>query len=147
MERFDLAVLFEANSFSLLAELLRSGRPFSASPVAALRPGLAPRQENVAGEGMPLGCRVSRSGGLFEPLADAGSRAFAGPAGVLVEPDPYLPAGEAPNFAAIARLLIDTLKVALPSGPYALAGTCLMGALAQEMAVQLEQRGEPFRGS
>jgi thioesterase domain-containing protein len=129
--RFDAvtpAVLFEANSFALLAELLRRGDA-APQPVVALR---------AEGEGVPL------------VIVCVDPESYASPWRTLVRELPgdrpvYLlkPSLEgAETFAEMARVLVSSLQEVLPHGPYALAGTCLMAALAHEMTVQLEARGE-----
>ena len=129
LESINPALLFEANSFSLLADRLRYGA--ISQSVVDLRPELDT-------ESVPL------------VIVCVDPESYASPWRTLVRDLPpaqrvYLlkpSLSGASSFADMAGLLIAALREELPHGPYAFAGTCLMAALAHEMTRQLEQDGE-----
>ncbi len=71
------------------------------------------------------------------PLIDAGQRLYAIRARGLRE-------GEAPHqsFATMAADYVDEIRRIQPEGPYLLAGHCIGGLIAFEMAHRLRQMGE-----
>ncbi len=128
-KRVAVALLFEAPTIEQFATLLRDASSMSAPPLVRI-------QGN--GSRPPLFC--VDGGPLFRPLANH------------LEPDqPLLGlavhgsdlAGIAKPFRMedIAARLVSKLRTHYPAGPYLLAGWCLNGLVAFEMARQLVDAG------
>jgi amino acid adenylation domain-containing protein len=120
-----------------LAALLR--HPTVESLAALLRqetgtPGRTPLVELAAGPGRPL-FLVHPAGGevlCYVPLA----RHLTGPVYGLQAPEERL------SLEEMASLYLRSVRTAQPEGPYLLGGWSFGGAVAFEMARQLESRGE-----
>ncbi len=134
-----VATLFRADTIERLAALLESG---AGAPVRAALVTLTPPAQSAAGRAatLPLFC-VHPAGGnvlCYAELARAlgPCQAFYG----LQLPDPKL-LGTDPTIETIAAVYVAELIQAAPAGPCALAGWSLGGAIAFEMARQLQLAG------
>jgi amino acid adenylation domain-containing protein len=131
-KRVSLADVFHALTVERLAKLLEEqDRPADSAG------GIVPIQPE--GRALPIYC--VRGGPLFLGLARklGNDQPFLGlelsEAEVRKLPQPH-------RFEDMAAAFIRVLRQQQPHGPYQLCGLCVNGALAYEMACQLEREGE-----
>ncbi len=130
-KRLSLANVFQAPTIRQLAEMLNG------HGIASYHPAVVPVQANgsrpalywVRGGSflLPLAKRLGPNQpilGLHLPAADAS-----------ILPLPY-------KFEDISAALVRQLQEVQPEGPYFLAGLCVNGVIAYEMARQLTQQGQ-----
>jgi amino acid adenylation domain-containing protein len=131
--RLSLADIFRAPTIEQLARLLN----IQEEDGAAHFKGVVPIRQS---EGRPALFCV-RGGASFRPLAKRlrPDQPFLGldlPQQVLEQlPKPY-------RIEDLAAAFIQIMQAVQPQGPYCLAGLCVNGVIAYEMAKQLEERGE-----
>jgi amino acid adenylation domain-containing protein len=131
--RLSLADIFRAPTIEQLARLLRVQEEHAPAHLM----GVVPIRQS---QGRPALFCV-RGGASFRPLANRlrADQAFLGldlPQQVLDQlPKPY-------RIEDLAAAFIQIMQAVQPHGPYCLAGLCVNGVIAYEMARQLEERGE-----
>jgi len=130
-KRVSLADVFHALTVERLAKLLdEQDRPAQTAGIVPIQP---------EGNALPIYC--VRGGPLFLNLARklGHGQPFLGlelsEAEVRQLPQPH-------RFEDMAAAFIRILRQQQPHGPYQLCGLCVNGALAYEMACQLEREGE-----
>jgi len=131
-QKISLASLFKAPSLTAMARLLTGGeiRQHDFRQVVRLQ---------VSGVKTPV-IGINNTGIYFTVSKRLGpDRAFT----ALQLFDPSFSRNEMPeSFEAIARQYVRLIREVQPTGPYALLGWCVGGALAFEVARQLTERGE-----
>ena len=145
-ERFGrelpLAVLYRAATIERLAVLLRAGSaPAARVALVELTPAAAGARRQETRRARPLFC-VHPAGGNVLCYAEL-ARALGPdqPLYGLQLPDPAR-LGPVPTVEAMAAHYLAELPAVAPTGPYALSGWSLGGAIAYEMARQLRAAGE-----
>jgi amino acid adenylation domain-containing protein len=126
-----LADIFAAPSVAALAARIAQGGTLDRATVLCLKPG--------HGTPLFLMCGIH----IYQPLADA--LAAPNPVYALLLPSEASVADQGLALPAIERLAFEYLQVLrehTPHGPYALGGLSFGGAVAYEMARQLEGAGE-----
>ena len=130
-KRLSLANVFQAPTIRQLAEMLSGNGLISHHPaiVPVQAHGSKPVLYWVRGGSflLPLAKRLGPNQpilGLHLPAADAGQL-----------PTPY-------KFEDISAAMVRQLREVQPEGPYYLAGLCVNGVIAYEMARQLRQQGQ-----
>jgi amino acid adenylation domain-containing protein len=133
-QALPLSALFRGATVEQLAALLRHRIPAApAAPLIQIRPG---------GAALPFFCVHAVGGDVFSyyALADHldADRPFYGlrASGLDSEAEPYT------NIPALVTHYIAAVRAVQPRGPYLLGGWSMGGAIAFEMARQLQQQGQ-----
>ena len=130
-KRVSLADVFHAPTIERLAKLLEAqGRPGRATGILPIQP---------RGQELPIYC--VRGGPLFLSLAKqlGDNQPFYG---LELPIEDVRKLSQPHRFEDMAAAFIRILRQEQPRGPYQLCGLCVNGALAYEMACQLERAGE-----
>jgi len=157
--KVPLTALFQEPTVERLATVLRQagapGAPEAGSPPAkaaglAATPGVAPPPAGTwsplvglrtSGPKPPLFC-IHAAGGLVFYYAEFARRLDRDrPLWGLVSRGVYDNGEIATDIPGMARTYLEAIKIIQPAGPYHLAGYCMGGVVAYEMAQQLRAQG------
>ena len=129
-----VSTLFQADDIASLARVIREQQPPSTSTLVRLASGPVPAFFCVH----PIGGNVMCYVDLARCLGD---RAFYG----IQAQGLHGEAVPSPDVSAMAAHYLDEIRTVQPRGPYLLGGWSMGGAVAFEMARQLDAQGEVTR--
>ncbi len=137
--RLPMATVFQAPTVAQMAAVVRGDVPISAPGSASL--ARLPRTIAIQPKGTRPPLLWLSPEPAFRRLAEA-----IGPdqpfIGVRLYPDDVRDLGEGAPLSAIARAYVQAIRVFQPNGPYYVAGWCIWGIVAFEVAAQLRAAGQ-----